>query len=127
MTILLPESSQTAAQSLTPRQIVAELDKHVVGQAAAKRLRLTCSIADGERRVMVDARRIRQVLLNVFSNAVKFSPEGATIAVAASPEGAWPAGYFVPGRMILLHSRRSIQMGWRGHKSLRCGRSIAQR
>ena len=37
MTILLPESSQTTAQSLTPRQIVAELDKHVVGQGAAKR------------------------------------------------------------------------------------------
>jgi ATP-dependent HslUV protease ATP-binding subunit HslU len=37
MTILLPESSQSTAQSLTPRQIVAELDKHVVGQAAAKR------------------------------------------------------------------------------------------
>jgi ATP-dependent HslUV protease ATP-binding subunit HslU len=35
--ILLPESSQTATESLTPRQIVAELDKFVVGQAAAKR------------------------------------------------------------------------------------------
>ena len=33
----MPESSQTATESLTPRQIVAELDKHVVGQAAAKR------------------------------------------------------------------------------------------
>src|SRR3954449_8058964 len=37
MPIYLPESSQTATQSLTPRQIVAELDKYVVGQAAAKR------------------------------------------------------------------------------------------
>jgi ATP-dependent HslUV protease ATP-binding subunit HslU len=35
--ILLPESSQTATESLTPRQIVAELDKYVVGQGAAKR------------------------------------------------------------------------------------------
>jgi ATP-dependent HslUV protease ATP-binding subunit HslU len=35
--ILLPESSQTANEALTPRQIVAELDKYVVGQAAAKR------------------------------------------------------------------------------------------
>jgi len=35
--ILLPETTQTSAGSLTPRQIVAELDKHVVGQAAAKR------------------------------------------------------------------------------------------
>ena len=37
MAIMLPEATQTATESLTPRQIVAELDKYVVGQAAAKR------------------------------------------------------------------------------------------
>ena len=37
MPIYLPETTQTSSESLTPRQIVAELDKHVVGQAAAKR------------------------------------------------------------------------------------------
>ena len=37
MPIYLPESTQTSTESLTPRQIVAELDKYVVGQAAAKR------------------------------------------------------------------------------------------
>ena len=35
--IYLPESTITTAASLTPRQIVAELDKYVVGQARAKR------------------------------------------------------------------------------------------
>jgi ATP-dependent HslUV protease ATP-binding subunit HslU len=35
--IYLPESSQTSTESLTPRQIVSELDKYVIGQAAAKR------------------------------------------------------------------------------------------
>jgi ATP-dependent HslUV protease ATP-binding subunit HslU len=35
--ILLPESTQTSADSLTPRQTVAELDKYVIGQAGAKR------------------------------------------------------------------------------------------
>jgi ATP-dependent HslUV protease ATP-binding subunit HslU len=35
--ILLPETTQTSIDALTPRQIVTELDKHVVGQAAAKR------------------------------------------------------------------------------------------
>ena len=35
--IYLPETTQTSTDSLTPRQIVAELDKYVVGQAAAKR------------------------------------------------------------------------------------------
>jgi ATP-dependent HslUV protease ATP-binding subunit HslU len=35
--IYLPETTQSAADALTPRQIVAELDKYVVGQPAAKR------------------------------------------------------------------------------------------
>src|SRR5436309_5567286 len=37
MAIFLPESTQTSTESLTPRQIVAELDKHVIGQNRAKR------------------------------------------------------------------------------------------
>ena len=37
MAIFLPESTRSATEALTPRQIVAELDKYVVGQAAAKR------------------------------------------------------------------------------------------
>jgi ATP-dependent HslUV protease ATP-binding subunit HslU len=37
LAIYLPESTQTSADSLTPRQIVAELDKYVIGQAGAKR------------------------------------------------------------------------------------------
>jgi ATP-dependent HslUV protease ATP-binding subunit HslU len=37
MAIYLPETTASTVQSLTPRQIVAELDKHVVGQAQAKR------------------------------------------------------------------------------------------
>jgi ATP-dependent HslUV protease ATP-binding subunit HslU len=35
--IFLPETTQTSADALTPRQIVAELDKYVIGQGAAKR------------------------------------------------------------------------------------------
>jgi len=37
MPIYLPETTISTADSLTPRQIVAELDKHVVGQTQAKR------------------------------------------------------------------------------------------
>ena len=37
MAIALPERTASAVGSLTPRQIVAELDKFVVGQAKAKR------------------------------------------------------------------------------------------
>src|ERR671936_1894199 len=37
MPIYLPETTVSTADSLTPRQIVAELDKYVIGQANAKR------------------------------------------------------------------------------------------
>ncbi|MEO8521278.1 MAG: ATP-dependent protease ATPase subunit HslU [Acidobacteriota bacterium] len=37
MAIYLPESTASTTEALTPRQIVAELDKHVIGQAMAKR------------------------------------------------------------------------------------------
>jgi ATP-dependent HslUV protease ATP-binding subunit HslU len=37
MTIYLPESAPGIAEALTPREIVSELDKYVVGQTKAKR------------------------------------------------------------------------------------------
>jgi ATP-dependent HslUV protease ATP-binding subunit HslU len=37
MAISLPERTMTAVRSLTPREIVVELDKYVIGQAKAKR------------------------------------------------------------------------------------------
>src|SRR5689334_13312899 len=37
MPIYLPETTSSTVEALTPRQIVAELDKYVVGQANAKR------------------------------------------------------------------------------------------
>src|SRR6476469_9487280 len=37
MPIYLPEATASTTASLTPREIVAELDKHVIGQAQAKR------------------------------------------------------------------------------------------
>ena len=37
MPIYLPETTATSADALTPRQIVAELDKYVIGQTRAKR------------------------------------------------------------------------------------------
>ena len=37
MPIYLPETTRSSTEALTPRQIVAELDKYVIGQAAAKR------------------------------------------------------------------------------------------
>ena len=74
------------------QDIVESATVAIAGQASAKHVRLTCSLNEGERRLMVDARRIRQVLLNLTMNAIESMAaiEGRrllTVTSEAGPDG----------------------------------------
>ncbi|EME70617.1 Signal transduction histidine kinase [Paramagnetospirillum caucaseum] len=58
-------------------------------RGAAAGLELSVEIPVGLPQIMADERRIRQVLINLLANAVKFTPHGGTVSVsaAAPPEG----------------------------------------
>ncbi len=55
--------------------------------AHAKSIRLTTSLERAE--VSGDAGRLHQVVLNLLSNALKFSPAGGEVHVALQQEGSW--------------------------------------
>jgi len=55
--------------------------------AAEKAIAITCEVDAGLDRIVVDPGRLKQVLYNYLSNALKFTPAGGRIHVRALPEG----------------------------------------
>ncbi|HEX3867441.1 MAG TPA: ATP-binding protein [Gemmatimonadaceae bacterium] len=68
-------------------EVFTDLAPLVESQALAKRVDLTFSPPTLMFRVLVDRQRLQQVLVNLVGNAIKFTPEGGTIRVAARRAG----------------------------------------
>jgi signal transduction histidine kinase len=64
--------------------VITECLKLTRGKAHEGGLRLTCDLAPGLPNLLVDRLRFKQVFLNLCSNAIKFTPPGGTVHVAAA-------------------------------------------
>ena len=70
-------------ESIGVAPMLADIEVLVLPQAAAKKQILTCDPHGPDLAVRADREKLRQVLLNLLSNAVRHSPVGASITVVA--------------------------------------------
>ena len=68
--------------------IVGDCLRMVDGQARAAGLALTGSFDTDAPRIRGDARRLKQILINLLANAVKFTPSGGSITVRVARRGS---------------------------------------
>lgn len=71
---------------ISPQQLCESSLISIEQQALQKQIQLDVRIAADLDTISVDERRIRQVLINLLTNAVKFTPEGGSVTLAIGRE-----------------------------------------
>jgi PAS domain S-box-containing protein len=74
-------------ESVDLAKVVAEVTAVLRANAAAKEIRVGVEIDPSVTDVVIDAGRLKQVLYNYLSNALKFTPQGKAVSIRISPAG----------------------------------------
>ena len=70
-------------------EIVGAAVETITPAAQAKGIRVACSLEGADRMVHGDPERLQQIVLNLLSNSVKFTPEGGRVEVFVEAGDAW--------------------------------------
>jgi signal transduction histidine kinase len=75
-----------ASEPVEPAKLVGEVQGVLRSLAAERRIRVEAEVAPGLDQVIVDSAKLKQVLYNYLSNALKFSHEDSSVTIRIGPE-----------------------------------------
>jgi PAS domain S-box-containing protein len=108
-------------------ELVPELDTMMEPQVRQAELAYTAEIEDPSLVVRADPDRIRQILLNLLTNAVKFTPPGGTVGLSCEARGDWidlrvrDTGRGIPAEMVQRIFDPFVQLDRKKNESSRQG------
>lgn len=114
---------------LEPSEVVAEAIQIVAGLAAERSISLRAHTPGGDPLVLADRHRLRQVLLNLLGNAIKFTPTGGAVEVVVEPDGitVTDTGCGIPGEALPLLFTPFHRAGNSGAEGSGLGLALSQR
>ena len=74
-------------ENISPNEIVRDCTDLLEERASSAGLRLVVETARAPHTIDADRRALKQILLNLISNAIKFTPPGGTVTVRAEERG----------------------------------------
>ncbi len=105
-------------EAVDPRALLSDVGSTIVPGANRRNVELDITVADGTPKIWGDPVRLRQILLNLVDNAVKFTREGGQVRLGAEigeldsgGAGGLGSALFVENRPAVVLTIRDTGMG----------------